>query len=126
MEQVLQLLRDYGPLIYGLLFAYCALKSGTLPLFAGFAAGKGALDPLLVVIFVFAGAVLGDEARFAAARRWGVSFLPSSPKVDVMMKRGISMAARYGEAYLFLYRYPKGMRTVGAFPIINSSDKVYH
>jgi membrane-associated protein len=42
METVLALVRDYGTAVYVLLFAYCALKSGSLPLFAGYAAQTGA------------------------------------------------------------------------------------
>ena len=27
------------------------------------------------------------------------------------------MLSHYGSAYIFLYRYPKGMRTIGALPV---------
>ncbi len=48
MQELLDLIRQYGALIYALLFAYCAVKSGALPLFAGYAAKAGALDPISV------------------------------------------------------------------------------
>ena len=48
METIFQLLRDYGTAVYLILFLYCALKSGALPLFGGYAAQQGVLDPLWV------------------------------------------------------------------------------
>ncbi len=33
------------------------------------------------------------------------------------MESGQRLMVRYGGAYIFLYRYPKGMRTIGALPI---------
>ena len=49
MEGLLELIQEYGLWVYLLLFAYCALKSGALPLFAGYAAQAGALELLPVV-----------------------------------------------------------------------------
>lgn len=66
MEQILALVKDYGLLVYALLLVYCAVKSGTLPLFAGAAAQAGALDPALVAAVTFTGGYIGDEARFAS------------------------------------------------------------
>ena len=34
-----------------------------------------------------------------------------------MYARAVAMMQRYGAWYIFLYRYPKGMRTIGAFPV---------
>ncbi len=117
MDQILTLVRDYGVLIYLLLFAYCALKSGALPLFAGFAAQNGALDIWIVATAVLAGGYLGDEARFMVARRWGPALLARWPRLGPWVARGVSLLQRHGPAYIFLYRYPKGLRTVGAFPV---------
>ena len=32
-------------------------------------------------------------------------------------QRAADMIEKYGTAYIFLYRYPKGMRTIGALPV---------
>lgn len=117
METVLELVRQYGALSYALLFAYCALKSGALPLFAGYAAQAGALDVAVVAAAVFAGGYLGDEVRFHAVRRFGTGALESRPRFARMLGTARALLARYGAAYLFLYRYPKGMRTIGALPV---------
>lgn len=117
MDTVLGLVREYGTLSYVLLFAYCAFKSGALPLFAGYAAQAGALDPAVVAASTFAGGYLGDEARFFLARRYGVSSLEDRPRFAQGLATTRAMLDRYGAAYIFLYRYPKGMRTIGAFPV---------
>ncbi len=72
MDGLSDLVREYGTWMYILLFAYCMLKSGSLPLFAGYAAQTQALDLSLVLAVTFAGGYLGDEARFFIARRTGM------------------------------------------------------
>lgn len=117
MEAFLNLISQYGTLVYLLLFAYCALKSGSLPLFGGYAAHTGALDVSLVALATFAGGYLGDELRFTVARKYGTGFLSTRPRLSALMVKAEAMLAVYGPAYIFIYRYPKGMRTIGALPV---------
>lgn len=121
MDAFLSFISDYGMLSYGLLFAYCALKSGALPLFAGIAAHYGALDLYIVAITVFLGGYLGDEIRFYLVRRFGISFADKRPKLANALNTAKLLLERYGRAYVFIYRYPKGMRTVGALPVALTS-----
>lgn len=93
------------------------MKSGALPLFAGYAAQAGALDVSWVAASVFAGGYLGDEARFFAIRHYGAAAIESRPRFSNAFKKAKKLFDRYGVAYIFLYRYPKGLRTVGALPI---------
>lgn len=103
--------------VYAILFGYCALKSGALPLLAGVVAQQGALDPFLAVLAAFLGGYLGDEARFAFARAYGDKVFLSRPRLRNWMEQAARVLDRYGAAYIFLYRYPKGMRTIGALPV---------
>jgi membrane-associated protein len=125
MDTIFDLLREHGPAVYALLFLYCAFKSGALPLFAGYAAQAGALDLGLVVVATFAGGYLGDEARFFAARRFGPALLAGRPRLGRMVATAQAMIARHGTAYIFFYRYPKGLRTVGALPV-GLTDMPWH
>lgn len=93
------------------------MKSGVLPLFAGYAAQAGALDIGWVAVAVLAGGYLGDEARFFAMRRYGADALNARPRFARALSVGRQLLERYGTAYVFLYRYPKGLRTVGALPL---------
>jgi membrane-associated protein len=117
MTELLDIVREYGALAYALLFAYAAFKSGSLPLFAGIAAQAGALDPFIAGLSAFAGGYLGDEARFWASRRYGARITARYRWLGRQVDRAVAMLDRYGHWYIFLYRYPKGMRTVGALPV---------
>ena len=117
MDAFLNLLSEYGTAVYAVLFAYCAFKSGILPLFAGYAAQTGALDVGIVAAVTFAGGYLGDEARFAVARRYGEHVAHGRPRLSNLLDKSRALLDRYGGAYIFLYRYPKGLRTVGALPV---------
>jgi membrane protein DedA with SNARE-associated domain len=117
MQDFLDLIRQYGAVVYALLFAYCALKSGTLPLFAGYAAKTGALDVSIVFLVVLAGGYLGDEARFAFARRYGAALVGQRDSLKRALNIATRLMDRHGALYIFAYRYPKGLRTVGALPV---------
>ena len=94
MEALLTLLREYGSWVYLLLFGYCALKSGWLPLFAGYAAHTGALEVFVVAISSFAGGYLGDELRFAVARRYGVRWLSGRGRLQRLFEQAVSRIPR--------------------------------
>lgn len=117
METILKIISDYGVLSYAILFVYCASKSGALPLFAGIAAHLGALDVLWVASVVFLGGYLGDEIRFYLGRKYGVENLSANKRYQKSVHSAKLLLDRYGKAYIFLYRYPKGMRTIGALPV---------
>jgi membrane protein DedA with SNARE-associated domain len=117
MQDLLDLIRQHGAIVYALLFAYCAFKSGTLPLFAGYAAKLGALDLSLVGLVVFGGGYLGDEVRFALARRYGAALFGRNERVRRALDRAAVLLDRHGALYIFAYRYPKGLRTIGALPV---------
>lgn len=117
MDQLLAWIDWYAPLVYLGLFAYCALKSGALPLFAGVAASFGALNPLIAISVSFLGGYLGDEARFFVARRYGLAWLSRKERTRQWLEKSRALMERHGKAYMFIYRYPKGMRTIGALPV---------
>lgn len=117
MDSILSIISEYDVLSYAILFSYCALKSGGLPLFAGIAAHLGALDIVLVAGAVFSGGYLGDELRFFVGRKYGVQNLSANKRYQKSVLTAKLLLQRYGKAYIFLYRYPKGMRTIGALPV---------
>ena len=117
MEEFLALLNEYGTVVYLVLFGYCALKSGWLPLFAGYAAHTGALEVSAVALVTFAGGYLGDELRFMAARTYGTRWLERDGVMGNLFQRAKVLADKHGPFYIFLYRYPKGLRTIGALPL---------
>ncbi|UWQ19699.1 DedA family protein [Jannaschia sp. M317] len=117
METLLNWIAVNPVAVYALLFGYCALKSGALPLLAGVVAQQGVLDPILVAVTVFLGGYLGDEARFAVARRYGGRLFAARPKIRAWIEQAGRFLDTYGITYIFIYRYPKGLRTIGALPV---------
>lgn len=117
MDTLLEMLREYGTWTYLILFAYCALKSGALPLFGGYAAHAGALEIEWVLFVVFSGGYLGDELRFHLARYYNIDSFERWPRIQSKLETARKLMMRYGSLYIFLYRYPKGMRTIGALPV---------
>lgn len=117
MDTVLELINQYGSQVYIILFLYCALKSGWLPLFAGYVAYLQALDVQLVALVTLLGGYLGDELRFFIARKYGALWVSRSKVLNTLFERGKVLLDKYGVGYIFLYRYPKGLRTIGALPI---------
>lgn len=57
MDSFLNMLNAYGTVVYVVLFGYCALKSGWLPLFAAYGAYLGALDVWIVGLAAFGGGI---------------------------------------------------------------------
>ncbi len=117
METILNIVHDCGVLSYVILFLYCALKSGSLPLFAGIAAHFGALNVFFVALAAFSGGYLGDELRFYLGRKYGVANLSSKPWYQRSLRTAKKLLDHHGKAYIFLYRYPKGLRTIGSLPV---------
>ncbi|MEH6446342.1 MAG: hypothetical protein V7784_20800 [Oceanospirillaceae bacterium] len=93
------------------------MKSASLPLFAGMAAQYGYLNLSLVILVVFFGGYLGDELRFYLVRGYGDSFIASRPRLAKLAAKTKQMLDRYGLVYIFIYRYPKGMRAIGALSV---------
>ena len=97
MDTVLTLIGDYGTAVYVILYLYCALKSSALPLFGGYAAMQGVLDPVLVSVAALAGGYLGDELRFGVARRYGTAWESEKPRLAVLMRHSEQLLKRYAE-----------------------------
>lgn len=121
LQEVLVWVEGNASLVYAILFLYCSAKSGALPFFAGLATSTGSLDIVAVFFATFLGGYLGDEVRFTVARRYGHKLVFKSARLRRGLKIAIAMMEKYGPGYIFLYRYPKGMRTIGALPVGLSS-----
>ena len=85
MEQLLNWIEINQSAVYLLLFGYCALKSGALPLLAGVLAQAGALE-LVPVIAGFAGAPGLKLGRANTAERKNLPF-----DIRDMQRRGRAM-----------------------------------
>lgn len=117
MEAAMQFAERWQSWIYPALALYAAVKSGLLPVFAAALASVGALDAAAVAGALLTGTVLGEEAKFHAGRWFGPRMMTGRPRLAAVMARTEALLARWGVAWVLLYRWPKGGRTLGALPL---------
>lgn len=117
MEMALGFVECWGAWVYPALALYAAVKSGLLPVFAAGAAAAGVLDLGLVAVALLGGTVLGEEAKFHAGRWLGPRLSAGRPRLSRAVERTRRAADRWGAAWVLLYRWPKGGRTLGALPL---------
>src|SRR5688572_31190770 len=80
-EHLEQIVQQYGPLVYGLLFAVIFAETGlvvtpflpgdSLLFAAGAIAATGGLDVWALMVLLFIAAVLGDAVNYSVGRRLG-------------------------------------------------------
>jgi membrane protein DedA with SNARE-associated domain len=117
MEETAAFVARWQGWIYPALALYAAVKSGLLPLFAAAMAGAGLLHPFGVFAALLIGTVLGEEAKFHAGRWVGPRSAARWPRLGAPLARTAALFARWGAAWVLLYRWPKGGRTIGALPL---------
>jgi membrane-associated protein len=116
MEAALDFVARWEAWVYPALALYAAVKSGFLPIFAAAIAAVGTLDLGLVALALFGGTVFGEEAKFHIGR-WLAPYLATRPRLAAAMSHMRLMVTRWGLAWVLLYRWPKGGRTLGALPL---------
>ncbi len=97
--------------LYVVLFAYAFIKTGPLPIAAGYASTLGWLDAVPAVFAVWWGAVAGDLVRFELGRRFGPGALRRFPKWEGRTGMLTRVIARHAVWICLLKRYAKGLRT---------------
>ena len=111
MQELERLISQSPAWVYAALFAYAFLKTGPLPIFAGYASTLGWLDALPAFTAVWSGAVLGDLVRFEMGRRLGPATLRRFPRWE---PRAAAVARVMSRHYLWIClfkRFAKGLRT---------------
>ena len=111
MQEIERLLRDFGPWVYWAMFAYAFLKTGPLPIFAGYASTLGWLDAGPLLAAVWSGAVLGDLARFELGRQLGPAVLGRFPSWQRRAAALARVLAHHAFWICAVKRFAKGVRT---------------
>ena len=101
--------------LYVVLFAYALIKTGPLPIVAGYASTLGWLDAVPATLAVWWGAVAGDLVRFELGRRFGPSALRRFPNWGPRAGALTRVLARHAVWVCLLKRYAKGLRTPLSF-----------
>jgi membrane protein DedA with SNARE-associated domain len=101
---------------YWLLAVGCLLEGETVLLLAGFAARRGHLDPVAVVVIAALAGFAGDEIFFWLGRRHGAAVLARWPRLLLKVARVQALMARFHDALVVFVRFAYGLRVAG--PII--------
>jgi membrane protein DedA with SNARE-associated domain len=125
LEGLAELVLDPGipPLaIYTVVFLSCILESffppwptDVLVLYAGFLAGRGQLEPGIVLVVAIAGTQVGVMATFWLARRWGPALLAGRCGRLFRADRLAQLErwfARYGVPAVAISRFFPGIRAL--------------
>jgi membrane-associated protein len=126
-QHLLELSRDYGVWVYGILFAIVFVETGlvVMPLLPGdsllFAAGalaaQDVLDVHLMVVLLTAAAILGDSVNYAIGRRFGsVIAAPGSRWIRAEhLEKTHAFFAKHGGRTIILARFVPIVRTLAPF-----------
>ena len=112
LESFLDLLHHHGEAAYGLMFGYAFLHTLLLALFAGYAAGTGALDPGKLIAVCWAGSFLGDVVRFWIGRHFATRWLRRVPRLQRAVQTAARLADRHHLWMILIHRFPYGIRGV--------------
>ncbi len=106
---------------YWLLAIGCLLEGETILILAGFAAFRGHLDPLAVVLIATTAGFTGDQFYFWLGRRHGNAVLARWPKVAAQSERLQRLMDRYHAVVIIGVRFAYGLRIAGPVLIGMSS-----
>lgn len=111
MQELERLVREWPSWIHAALFVYAFVKTGPLPLFAGYASTLGWLEPFAALSAVWSGAIAGDLLRFELGRRFGPAVLRRMPTWLPLGNAFSLVLARHVVWVCLLKRFAKGLRT---------------
>ena len=98
---------------YWVLALGCLLEGETVLLLAGFAAHRGRLDPLWVLVVASAAAFVGDQCFFWLGRRHGAGVLALRPAWAGQAARVNRLLDRWGGWLVVGVRFAYGLRMAG-------------
>ena len=97
------------------MLGFSAAHALLIALFAGYAAGAGALSVVPLMLICWFGSFIGDVIRFWLGRRYGAHLFALFPRLE----RVVWTVARLTEAYsvwlILFHRYPYVIRGAAAF-----------
>jgi membrane protein DedA with SNARE-associated domain len=115
LNQLLNIVREHGELAYSFVFIWAMGNSLILVLLAGFASQLGGFDWGKLVMVCWIGSFAGDAVRFFIGRRFGSKWLSSFPRIERALQMTTRLVEHHYSWFVFLYRYPNGIRSLAGF-----------
>lgn len=114
---LIQTIKDYGDLYYGIVFLWTFLEGETFVIFSGVAAREGLLDLRILIAVAWMGSFLGDQLYFSIGRLYGKRLLARYPRWQSSVDRALSLLSRYSTGFILTFRFIYGVRNVSSFAI---------
>jgi membrane protein DedA with SNARE-associated domain len=117
MNEINQLIQNYGDWIYLIAFFWAALEGETFVIFAGLAAQRGYLNLYELIVAVGLGSLLGDQICFWLGRCQGSRVLHHFPKLESGVNLAIIWLEKHAVGFILSYRFMYGIRNVSSIAI---------
>lgn len=117
MNEINQLIQNYGDWIYLIAFFWAALEGETFVIFAGLAAQRGYLNIFELIVAVGLGSLMGDQICFWLGRCYGARILHRYPKLEAGVNQAIIWLERHAVGFILSYRFMYGVRNVSSIAI---------
>lgn len=117
MNEINQLIQNYGDWIYLIAFFWAALEGETFVIFAGLAAQRGYLNIFELIAAVGLGSLMGDQICFWLGRCYGARILHRYPKLEAGVNQAIIWLERHAVGFILSYRFMYGIRNVSSIAI---------
>ena len=114
MMSVAEFISAYG---YIAVFLGTFLEGESILLMAGFAAHRGYLNIVWVLLLSIVGSFLGDQLYFYLGRRYGWRILNRFPRLEPRALRVQALLDRYHQPLILGIRFMYGLRIVGPMVI---------
>lgn len=109
------LIASLGNLFYLLTFMWTAVEGETFVIFAGIAAHRGLLDPVLLALCAWAGSFCGDQVYFFLGRRFGIRLMKRFPRWEPGVNRALGLLKRHDAWFILSFRFIYGVRNFSSF-----------
>lgn len=117
MNEINELIQNYGAWIYLIAFIWAALEGETFVIFAGLAAQQGYLNIYGLIVAVGFGSLLGDQVCFWLGRCYGDKLLQRFPKLQKGEQLAIAWLERHAVGFILSYRFMYGIRNISSIVI---------
>ena len=117
MNEINELIQNYGNWIYLIAFFWAALEGETFVIFAGLAAQRGYLNIFELIVAVGLGSLMGDQICFWLGRLHGTRLLHHFPKLEKGVNQAILWLEKHAVGFILSYRFMYGIRNVSSIAI---------
>ena len=115
LAEFLDLIRRNGDVVYGLMLGWSSVHALLIALFAGYAAGAGALSLGTLIPICWFGSFAGDAIRFWLGRRYGARLFGAFPRLERLVWTAARLTETYSVWLILFHRYPYVIRGAAAF-----------